>query len=526
VLARKPNQDALALAPDTHTEGTVTDAHAGILRFAPSIYQVAAIAVLAAIFVVALLPRVETDFWWHLKVGAYITAHHSVPSHDYLSYTFRGHPWTDHEWLAELLLFGLYNLAGLWGPIVLFAFIICAAFAFVYWNMADRGLNRVLALFVLSAAFTASRGSWGPRIQMVSMFFLAVYAFALYRFQLTRDRRLLFVFPALMLLWTNLHGGFVLGLVIMAITLMGEGLNYLTRHEGALSPADLRALALALGGTFAVTVVNPNGVRQLLYPLTFILPNAYTNQIQESASPNFHMLVMMVFEAMLLLLIASAFVARPRFNWTNLFLVLAFTHLALSQVRNVPLWVVVVTPLLAVYMQAMGPALQEQFPRFRYRRRPLRSRLVPVYNLVLLGLVAILYALEAHTYITPNALQKAQNDNFPTGAIVYMRSHSLPSHVFASYGWGGYLLWNLFPRYTDFMDSRADTLFNTRMLHAYLNAYSGTPGWDAVLKQYQVQDVLIERDAPLAQLLATKKTWRLVYHDSLSVLYTKRQSSA
>ncbi len=521
--SRKDN----SVARPSVAEGTLTVdraplPQAGILRFAPSIYQVATVAVLAAVFVIALLPRVETDFWWHLKVGAYITSHHAVPSHDYMSYTFLGHPWTDHEWLAELLLYGLYNLAGLWGPIVFFAFVICAAFGFVYWNMANRGINRVLALFVLSAAFTASRGSWGPRIQMLSMFFLAVYAFTLYRFQVTRDRRVLAAFPLLMLIWTNVHGGFVLGLVVIAITLVGEWLNYLTKHEDALSPSDLRALGLVLVATIAVTIVNPNGVRQLLYPLTFILPNAYTNQIQESASPNFHMIVMMVFEAMLLLLIASAFLARPRFNWTNLLLVLAFTHLALSQVRNVPLWVVIVSPLLALYAQGIGPALQEQFPKLRYRRRPVRGRLVPLFNSVLLVMVLFLYAAQAHMYITPKALDRAVLDNFPTGAIAYMRSHTLPPHVFASYAWGGYLLWNLSPRYRDFMDSRADTLYNTRILHAYLNAYSGTPGWDSVLKKYDVQDVLIERDAPLAQLLAANRGWRLLFHDRVSVLFTRR----
>ena len=518
MLAHERNQDPAG--PHPASEGAVAGAP-GLLRFAPTIYQVAAFAVLAAIFIVAMLPQIETDFFWHLKVGAYITAHHVVPSRDFMSFTFNGHPWTDHEWLSELGLLGLYTLAGLWGPIVAFAFFICAAFVFVYANMRARGVHPVLALFVLAGAFTASRGSWGPRIQMLSMLLVAVYSFTLYRYQVTRDRRLLAVFPVLMVIWTNVHGGFVLGLVLITITLVGEWLNRITRHEDALSSSDLRALFYCLVATTAVTIINPNGVRQLLYPLTFILPNAYTNQIQESASPNFHMLVMMVFEALLLLLVASAFLARPRFNWTNLFLILAFTHLALSQVRNVPLWVVVVGPLLARYLQDMAPVLREQFPRFTYRRRPVRGRLVPVFNSVLLLMVLIAYAAEVHAYITPRALDRAQHDNFPIGAVAYLQHHSLPSHVFVSYGWAGYLLWNLFPRYRDFMDSRADTLYDSRILNAYLNAYSGTRRWKTVLKDYQVQDVLIEPDAPLAQLLAQTPGWQLVYHDGGSVLYTK-----
>jgi hypothetical protein len=174
-----------------------------------------------------------------------------------------------------------------------------------------------------------------------------------------------------------------------------------------------------------------------------------------------------------------------------------------------------------VYLQAVGPALREQFPGLRYSRRPVRGRLVPIINSLLLVMVVLVYAAEAHTYITPRALQNDQQQNFPTGGASYLRSHSLPPHVFVSYAWGGYLLWNLFPRYRDFMDSRADTLYDSRILHAYLTAYSGAPGWQAVLKRYQVQDVLIERDAPLAQLLMLSKGWHLLYRDHISVLFSR-----
>jgi hypothetical protein len=368
----------------------------------------------------------------------------------------------------------------------------------------------------------ASSASWGPRIQMVSLFFAAVYALVLYRFEVTRDRRLLAVFPLVMLLWANIHAGFVIGLVILAINLAGEWLNRVTRRAGAYTADDLKVLALTLVATFAVTVVNPNTYRQLLYPLTFILPNAYTNLIQESASPDFHMPVMMVFEAMLLLLIAAVAVGRPRLNWTHLFMILAFTHLALSQVRNVPLWAVLIGPLLAYYLSAAAPGLREEFPQFSYRRRPVRGRAGAVLNVVLLVLVVVVYVAEATHYINSTTLRAAETGNYPAGAVRYMRTHTLPTRVFVSYGWGGYLLWNLFPRYRDYMDSRADTLFNNAILRGYLTLYDGGPSWRSVVRQYGIQDVLVERTAPIAQVLAQDRSWRLAYQDSLSSLYVKR----
>jgi len=357
--------------------------------------------------------------------------------------------------LAELALYGTYRLAGLWGPIAFFACVICAAFAMTYLNMVQRGINRVLATLLVAAAFMASSASWGPRIQMLTLFFLVAFGLLLQRWQATRNRKLLILFPALMLIWANVHGVFVLGLVLIAITLAGEWMNRVTRQDRCWSSDEPRLLALTLAGTCAVTTINPNGLRQLLYPLTFVLPNAYTNLIEESASPNFHMPVMMLFEGMVLLLVTALLIARPRMNWSHLFVIVPFTHLALSQVRNVAVWAVVITPVLAWYVQAAMPALRDQFPLLSYRSRPVRGTIGPIMKITLLLLVCVIYLVEAVHFINPKTLRQAETDNYPRGAVPYLRQHSLPSHVFGSFGWGGYLLWNAFPHYRDYMDSRA-----------------------------------------------------------------------
>jgi hypothetical protein len=287
----------------------------------------------------------------------------------------------------------------------------------------------------------------------------------------------------------------------------------------------LKMLLYALLATGAVTIINPNGVRQLLYPLTFVLPNAYTNLIQESASPNFHMPVIMVFEGMVLLLFAALLITRERLNWTHLFTMLAFTHLAFSQVRNVAVWAVVVSPILAYYLQAMIGPLKEMFPRVSYKRRPVAGRTGSILNLTLLLLVFVVYVAEGTHYINPAAMRTAETSSYPKGAIAYMRTHTLPKRVFVSYGWGGYLLWNLFPTYRDYMDSRADTLYNKAILDGYLNMYDAAGGWADTFRQYRIQDVLVEPGAPIAQTLAGDKAWRLAYHDSGAVLYVLRGAS-
>jgi hypothetical protein len=490
-------------------------------RFVPSLYQVGMIAVLGAVLLVGLAPRIDPDLWWHLESGRYIALHHVVPTRDFLSFTARGRPWTDHEWLSELLLYGLYRIGGLWGPIIFFALAICATFGLVYAATVRRGVHPILALFLLAGALVAASPALGARPQMVTLFFLAVYALVLLAFETGRDRRLLVMLPLLMLVWVNMHAGFVLGLALLALTVAGEWLNRMTRREGALSGGELRALAVALGVTALATVVNPTGVREVLYPLVWIFPTSFANSLTEWVSTDFHMPQMMVFEAMLLLLIGSFFVARPRVNWTHLLLVLAFTHLAVSQVRNVSVWMVLITPLLAVYLRDAFVTLQGYTGGLQYRRRPVRGRLAPILNVVLLLMMALVYVGEATHYINGVALKQNEQSTFPVGAVAYLQRHALPPHVFASYAWGGYVLWHLSPRYQDFIEGRANTVYTAQTLSAYLDGYSAAPDWQRVFSRYHVQDVLVDRGAPIAQVLALNPHWRRVFVDKVAVLYTR-----
>jgi hypothetical protein len=438
-----------------------------------------------------------------------------------MSFTFAGHSWTDHEWLSELLLYGLYSLAGLWGTIVFFAFVICAAFGLVYARMACTGSNKILALFVLSAAFAASSSTWGARPQMLTLLFLAAYALLLDRYVSTRDHRLLWIFPLLMLVWANAHGGWVLGLAYMTIVLAGEWLNTKTNHEGALAGGDLRALGFVTVLTYLAVLVNPTGIHEALYPLVWIAPTAYSNVLTEWVSTDFHQPVFMVFEALLLSMVAAIFVSRPRINWTHLFLIGAFTYLALSEGRNVAIWCVAISPLLVVYLQKALGALSANSGERRLRK-PVSRRAQLVLNVSLLALAGLAYPFEAFHFVNQPALSRSETTNFPLGATTYMAGHSLPSRTFAAYAWGGYLLWRLYPRYQDFIDGRANTLFDTRVLGDYLAAETGQRQWRHVMDEYHVGNVLVPPTAPLAQLLAQDSAWRLDYHDRTAVLYTRK----
>ena len=74
------------------------------------------VAILAlGLFTMAARGMTDPDVWWHLRTGQLILQNHSLFHTDPYSFTRFGQPWINHEWLSEVLLFGIYRLAGFGG---------------------------------------------------------------------------------------------------------------------------------------------------------------------------------------------------------------------------------------------------------------------------------------------------------------------------------------------------------------------------------------------------------------------------
>jgi hypothetical protein len=125
-------------------------------------------------------------------------------------------------------------------------------------------------------------------------------------------------------------------------------------------------------------------------------------------------------------------------------------------------------------------------------------------------------------FLSQSALAQSERSVFPVGALNYLNRHVLPSRTFTDYAWGGYLLWKGSPRYQDFIDGRANTLFDATILDAYLRIYGASPEWKRDLAQYKVDTVLVDPGAPLAQVLSLDSSWRRIFADQMAVVYTRR----
>src|SRR6266699_2335583 len=140
------------------------------------------VAVFAIIFTLALRQSstLDPDLWWHLQTAKDIVANRSIPHVDSYSFTKTGAEWITHEWLSELLMYGIYRLSGLGGLVLIFSAIVTGAFFLVYRISAGRPY--VAGLPVLLAAL-ASTPLFGIRAQMITLLLASVFTVILRNYQ-------------------------------------------------------------------------------------------------------------------------------------------------------------------------------------------------------------------------------------------------------------------------------------------------------------------------------------------------------
>src|SRR5579864_6384751 len=305
----------------------------------------------------------DPDVWWHLRTGQMMVQAHAVLHADPFSFTRYGQPWIDHEWLSQLLIFGLYRLAGWTGLIAGFGAVIATAFMVVFWRCPGRPY--VAGVITLLGAF-ASAPSWGVRPQMLTLLLASVLLLILER-SYERPKLLLWT-PLLTLLWVNLHAGYALGIVLMALFLAGDALDVAFGFRDEPLPASrLRGLALAVVACAAVVPLNPYGAAMYAYPLETLRSRAMQSYIGEWFSPDFHQLKYLPTLVMILATVALAAISPRRLRPREILLLSVTTYAALRSVRHIPIYALIAIPILTAMVQA---CLQERGVAKRLERNP------------------------------------------------------------------------------------------------------------------------------------------------------------
>lgn len=460
----------------------------------------------------ALLQFTDPDFWWHLRTGELIVDTGSIPKTDPFSFTAAGSDWIAHEWLSDLLIYAVEDSVGYWGNVILFTAVALAALAVMHRLLVRIGVSPRVILPLLILGGITSIPYWTVRPQAFSWLFTAMFVYTLWLRRLD-GKTGLWHLPLLMVFWANLHAGYVIGLVLMGLwllVLLGERLLW---HRGQ----DLRPPVLATVACLAVTAVNPNGLALVTYPFTYLVPgNASQSFVGEWQSPDFHL----PFHWPLLLGIVALVVVGVRGQGRDLFrlaLAVVFTVMALQASRHQPLAALIFIPVL-------GDAVRERWAWARAGEAatpPVRGLPVLNWSILAVAVVALTLFLGRSSQLQLNSSPQTTGIfDYPVDGADFIRDNYPEARIFNLYGWGGYLINELYPEQHVFIDGRAD-MYGDALMEEYTRVERLEPGWRDVLTKYDVDLVIIEADSPLAAVLLEAADWRLAFSGPIESVFVR-----
>lgn len=458
----------------------------------------------------------DFDYFWHLKAGEYIAAHLALPSGDPFSYTFQGKPWAVHEWLFEVGLYGVFALLGPTG-IKLLTAVLGALSTYIVYRAANRLLAAsTLALALAIACLTVQAGGFMPRPQLVTYVLFAVFVHLLVAFKYFADDRRLWLIPPLLLLWVNMHGGYVIGIVLLGLFCTCEWFMHWTGHTAAGYRRRLVKLSLITAGGALATAINPDGIGAWLFPLRVMNMDVANSVIAEWQSPNFRDL-----DGKLYLILAFGFFLaniyrQTKPDLTEIALPVFFLFAGFVSVRHTPLAMLILVPFVAVALR--GGPVQRFYSRVTGSGKQL-GKAEYVLNWVLLCAIGVTFYL-----LNPTQQANAQarlNALMPVKAVEFVKSHGITGRMLNEYAQGGYLIYHLYPQQQVFIDGRAD-LYGGEFIKEFITIRHGALGWDKAFDKYAIDYLIVRRDAPIRDRLLARGDFKLVYDDeSSSVLVRK-----
>ena len=489
-----------------------------------------------------LTPLWDHDFWWHIATGKYIVTEGHLPETDPFSYTStmpeNKNSFPEREtfllkqyWLAQVIFYIIFIKFGAGGIIFIRSLLLTLIVVTIFAGLKRSRVQPYLIFILIFLLYMVSLRALGERPVLFSMLFTAVVLFALEEYKERRNKWLYLLVPT-MLVWASLHGGFVIGNLLIGIYMFSETLmmafkrSTLSRQERVLF-FSVTALALMVSylnptgwSAFHISLdpqykIFEQGIQEYVSPIT-----SYTKKI--AGIDYSYFTIALLFPVIMVL-------RNRKMDLAHFLVLLGFFVMSLKASRFTFFYSIVASMILSKeFCYVINELIEKRIAPEKYRKigmvfaiATLLSTLVFMCNIFLLR--------------TPS-FDVARRYSIPKEAVDFVEKNNLPGRMFNDFGYGGYIEWRLYPAKT-FIDSRA---LNFTVMNEYgwvMDAVAKVEGirtenknrpvWEAILRHYKINyaflslnDVYGQVAAVILELLASDE-WVPIYIDRMSIIFVR-----
>jgi hypothetical protein len=474
----------------------------------------------------------DGDTGWHVRTGEWILANGRVPREDMFSFTKSGQAWYAWEWLWDVCFAWLYHHGAMASVVSASILVLCLTFALLYRLSLRHCSNPFLAIGATLLACACSAVHWLARPHLFTLLFVVILLTILDKVYEGKTR-LLWVIPLLMVLWTNLHGGFLAGLIVLAAFTAGEAARAIFAME-----AEERRLAFSRAKWFgatalasaAATLVNPYTYHLHEHIYRFFSEPYHMQNISEFQSISFHEITGLYLEVLLLLgAISAVWFVMKRRNFVPAVLIVGWGHLALYSSRNIPLFAIVAAPFvaqaldemlgnlergrLAAWVKQVATLFHETGAEFAQTDNQWRLHAASAAGIVAIAL------LLANPSATGKLKPEYDPTRYPSEALSLLRADP-DSRIFTDDEWGDYLIYQLYPGHKVFVDGRSD-FYGQDFEQKYLDLMNVKYDWQQYLDRYKIDTIVLSTTTSLASAIKESSHWRAVYDDKVAIVFRR-----
>lgn len=455
----------------------------------------------SAVFWFSLQPASDPDTGWHIATGRYIVNTYQIPQSDPFSYSLPNHPYIAHSWLSDTISYLLVKQFGIISLSVVYAFLTTLSLFFITKISKHLSPHPSLPFLIPLISYPAIE-IIGQRPQAFSVLGISILLYLLTKKKQTKG----FIWQVflLFLIWTNLHGGVILGLAIFILWWL-QAIFFKSSRKHLLT------LSLALGISFIATLINP-----YTYKIFTFTWGMVTNQVSFTYNTDWVPLLSPLLGSSSLFLRLAIFVTsavaiidNPKFRYLRIISLLILL-LSFKSIRFlVPLLVVVSPLILQTFSKALGNISHYKF----FTILPTILIGILLFN-PLVNKKDLLCSINEECY--------GNISQMPYSAVKYLRDENINGNIFDFYTWGGYLSWQL-PDSKVFIDGRMDNFFvsGESFLSEFVYIHQMKEGWYEKLISYHTDLVLIPTEWTKHQEYLQKFGWEVLVEDELSILMKK-----
>ncbi|MBI5676801.1 MAG: tetratricopeptide repeat protein [Nitrospirae bacterium] len=423
------------------------------------------------------------------------------------------------NWLAEVIFYKVYSLWDMQGIIALRSILLLLSLFFVFLTIKKQYLSDLLSLIILVGVFLVARKFPGERPQLFTFLFFAIIYFLLEDYGRRRTKRV-FLIPVLVMVLSNMHPGYIVCILLITIYTVSEGVLFF--FSGNRKDSIFRGMLIIWCLTILLSMLNPTGMT-MLKSLSSIHDD--TQGIVEFM-PTFSLAarnVVLIDYSYIAFLLFSLLILRyfKKVGLTRMLLLITFTIMSFVSMRYIIFYMIASAPILAgIIVNMKDEKVFDGLYGFLKTKEGFLYLLACFFGIFLVFNVIPSFARQKYKVDI--------NSSVPEGAADFLKKENLRGNIFNEYGFGGYLIWRLYPDKKVFIDGRMleENVFADYQIVVFA-VESPEESWKNMIEKYDISCIIMRPlwphggIYPLVEKLFDSEEWALVYNDHLSLIFLR-----